>query len=84
MDIASSTCLGAGPDGMWTILDVTSSTLLQLGKSEADFPFSGHKWSLTPVHGSRFVTKMKWLFPFDPYKWRLLHQDFSVKGWKKN
>ena len=61
-----STCLGAGPDGMCTIFDVTSTTFLLGDKFEVDLPFSGQRCSLTPEHGARFVTNIKWLFPFDP------------------
>lgn len=61
------TCFGAGPAGMRTIFDVTSTTLSQTSKFEFDFSFSGHRWSLTPEQGARFVTKIKWFFPFDPY-----------------
>lgn len=52
---------------MRTIFDVTSTILSQTGKFEFDFSFSGHRWSLTPEQGARFVTKIKWFFPFDPY-----------------
>lgn len=38
-----STCFGAGPDGIFIIFDVTSTTLLLTGKSEAEFPFSGQR-----------------------------------------
>lgn len=38
-----STCLGAGPDGIFTIFEVTSRTLLVRGKSEAELPFSGQR-----------------------------------------
>jgi len=53
------TCFGAGPAGMRTIFDVTSKTLSQTGKFEFDFSFSGHRWSLTPEQGTRFVTNIK-------------------------
>jgi hypothetical protein len=37
------TCLGAGPEGIWAIVDVTSTTLLLRGKLEKEFSFSGQR-----------------------------------------
>ena len=63
----SSTCLGAGPAGMCTILEVTSIILLLPGASDPDVLFfSGQRWSLIPEQGARFVTNMKWPLPSDP------------------
>lgn len=64
------TCLGAGPDGICTIFEVTSCTLLSTGKFNGNFPLSGQRWSLTPEQGARFVTSMKWFLPSDPYRWK--------------
>lgn len=57
------TCFGAGPDGMCTILAVTSTTRLSVENSEAAVPFSRQRCSRTPEQGERFVTKTKWFFP---------------------
>jgi len=43
MNTTVSTCVGAGPDGIGTIFEVTSRTLLLRGKLEVDNPFSGHR-----------------------------------------
>lgn len=72
------TCFGAGPAGIRTIFDVTSRTLSQTGKFEFDFSFSGHRWSLTPEQGARFVTKIKWFFPFDPYSTEDMSWDINT------
>lgn len=62
----ANTCLGAGPDGIFTILDVTSKIRLLTDKSEVEVPFSGQRCSLSPEQGDRLVTKTKWVFPFAP------------------
>lgn len=71
----TQTCGGVGPDGSCTIFIVTS-----VAWSKSFFsprrPVSGHRCTLTPTHGDRFVTKTNQSLPL--CAWKMLNTKKSL------